>query len=803
MADEKQPQDSIPSLIDGLDFGVLLFDQNLKVLWMNQAMERLFGLSRSTTHGEDLFTFFNDQIIPRITNGGAFREQVFSSVASGSPVPTTELRLSSGAGQQVWVEFSSQVIEHGPFKGMRLDIYQDITLRKLLQRGIDRHVGQLGEMIEGRTEELSRTAEELQKESNERKHAEELLGKEKEFSRQILETSPAFLVALDPEGTIRMVSKSLLRSLNREKDQILESPFFSTFLPLEDEEPAFLRFRTLVANPVPAVEDYRMRTREGSLRIVEWHLRPVCKEDRTVEFVLGVGIDITDRKAMEGALKASEDLYRTIFEATLAATVIIDRESTIIQANRAFSRLLGEEERSLIGQKLFEIVESIDRGTLSTLLYRAQSTKDAFTSGECRLRRTGGPSREVVVTVSSIPATQRSVLSFLDITERKRAERELAERNRFLSIIHQMITAATSSKSLEESLTTLLEKSLQLLEYDAGAIYLMEPDKKKARLTSHRGMPDWMVRRAERLDIQEDPYHQIFIEGKTEYRGKNEIGLLSMAWIPFLTDSDVIGAVHFLTGRQEAFSEQEKTILESLSREVGNAIRCGILKEELEDSNTLANLYLDIMTHDINNANSVSLMYAELLVDILEGENREIAQKLSAGIRRSSDIITNVNLLRKIREEKVTLSPLALDEVVTSALEALPESRVRYIPVGLQVCADPLLSEVFANLVGNSLKFGGKGVVVTISAAEMDAEVEVVVSDTGPGIPDSLKPLLFRRFERGKSRVRGRGLGLYLCRMLMERYGGRIWVEDRVSGHPEQGVTFKFRIRKAGPGGVC
>ncbi len=803
MADEKQPQDSIPSLIDGLDFGVLLFDQNLKVLWMNQAMERLFGLSRTAMHGEDLFAFFNARIVPRITSGEAFRELVFSSVASGSAVSTTELRLSAGTGEQRWVEYSSQVIEHGPFQGMRLDIYQDITMRKLLQREIDRHVGHLGQVIEGKTEELARTAGELEKESGERKRAEEQLEKEKEFSRQILETSPAFLVALDREGMIRMVSQSLLRALNRERGEVLGAPFFPTLLPADEESSAVQRFRDLLSHPVPQMEEYRVRTKEGLLRTVEWHLRPVCKEGQTVDFVLVVGIDITDRKAMEAALRASEDLYRTIFEHTLAATAIVDRETTIFQVNRAFSRLIGGEERSFSGQKLMDFVDPADWGALSTLLQNALASSREFLSGECHLRRTEGPGGEVVVTAAAIPGTSRFVLSFLDITEQKRAQQELAERNRFLSIIHQMIIAATSSRTLSESLTTLLEKSLQLLEYDAGAIYLVDSERKNARLTSHQGMPEWMIRGADRLDVRNDPYHQVFIEGKAEYRGREEMGLLSMAWVPFLADSDVIGAVHFLTGRQEAFSEEEKTILESLSREVGNAIRCGILKEELEDSNALANLYLDLLTHDINNANSVSLMYAELLVDMLEGEKREIAQKLSAGIRRSSDIITNVNLLRKIREEKVTLAPTALDDVIHATIEALPDSRVRYTPVGIQVCADPLLSEVFANLIGNSLKFGGKEVVVTIAVAERDGEVEISVTDTGPGIPDSLKPVLFRRFERGKTGVRGKGLGLYLCRMILERYGGRIWVENRLPAHPNQGVTFKFRIRKAGLGGKC
>jgi two-component system sensor histidine kinase BarA len=229
---------------------------------------------------------------------------------------------------------------------------------------------------------------------------------------------------------------------------------------------------------------------------------------------------------------------------------------------------------------------------------------------------------------------------------------------------------------------------------------------------------------------------------------------------------------------------------------VGNALACGLLKEELAESNTLSNLYLDIMTHDINNANAVSLMYAELLVEILDGKKKEMAEKLTAGIRRSTGIISNVSTMRKIREEKTPLQPMSLDEVIEAEMKGFPSAHILYTPIGITVCADPLLSEVFANLIGNSMKFGGKDVQITISLVDAENEVEVAIADTGPGIPDSLKPLLFRRFERGQTKVRGKGLGLYLCRMLIERYGGKIWVEDQVPGHSERGAIFKFLLKK-------
>ncbi|MFY1644016.1 ATP-binding protein, partial [Methanoculleus bourgensis] len=95
-------------------------------------------------------------------------------------------------------------------------------------------------------------------------------------------------------------------------------------------------------------------------------------------------------------------------------------------------------------------------------------------------------------------------------------------------------------------------------------------------------------------------------------------------------------------------------------------------------------------------------------------------------------------------------------------------------------------------------KFGGPDVGITIRVEERREEVEVSVEDTGPGIPDTVKMDLFHRFGKGECRLAGAGLGLYICRMLIERYGGRIRADDRVRGEPGCGAAIRFTLRKAG-----
>lgn len=217
---------------------------------------------------------------------------------------------------------------------------------------------------------------------------------------------------------------------------------------------------------------------------------------------------------------------------------------------------------------------------------------------------------------------------------------------------------------------------------------------------------------------------------------------------------------------------------------------------ELQRSTEKANLYLDILTHDIRNATNTASLYAELLVEGLEGAPRSYTEKVQKSLRKNVEIIRNVETIRQIQEEAVALRPVALDPVVRAEIEHYPDVSITYAGTTVTVLADDLLAEVFTNLIGNAEKFAGPGGQVTIRVEDRGEEIEVSVEDDGPGIPDEKKPHLFARFSGGGEKG-GRGLGLYICRMLVERYGGRIRADDRVAGRPEEGAAIRFTLKKA------
>ena len=218
----------------------------------------------------------------------------------------------------------------------------------------------------------------------------------------------------------------------------------------------------------------------------------------------------------------------------------------------------------------------------------------------------------------------------------------------------------------------------------------------------------------------------------------------------------------------------------------------------LRDAHHEVNFYLDIITHDINNTNHTAQLYLELLNDEVNHEGAPFIDGVRQAIGKSDDIISNISTLRHIKDVKRELQPVSLAPILES--EASRNSRISTALDGQNhvVMADSLISQAFTNIIENSLKFGGDDVLVTIIVAEGEDTIEVRISDTGPGIPDSVKPHIFSRYQRGTTeRVRGKGLGLFIVQTLIQdRYGGSIRVEDRIPGDHTQGATFIMTLKK-------
>ena len=222
----------------------------------------------------------------------------------------------------------------------------------------------------------------------------------------------------------------------------------------------------------------------------------------------------------------------------------------------------------------------------------------------------------------------------------------------------------------------------------------------------------------------------------------------------------------------------------------------------LEELNRKANLYLDIyldaITYEILNSLMGLRGYAELFRETAGPKEKFFAKKIIGITQKSNEVIRNIETISHIYKTPPEIRPVNLADILKKETESRPGVHFQIDNCDREVLANDMLGVVFDNLFSNSLKFGGPGVIIGICARDInDQEIEIMVTDDGPGIPDVMKPRVFDRFALDKKTRSSYGLGLHIVKMLIESYGGRVRADDRVAGDPKQGAAIRFTLRKA------
>ena len=237
------------------------------------------------------------------------------------------------------------------------------------------------------------------------------------------------------------------------------------------------------------------------------------------------------------------------------------------------------------------------------------------------------------------------------------------------------------------------------------------------------------------------------------------------------------------------------------------------VEKELLEAKSQAELYLDLMGHDINNMHQMALGYLEIARDVQAAEGqRALLDKPIEALQRSARLIRNVRKLQMLHEGTINTQTI---DLCTKLSELQSEYGVLHGKTvslnlnghtGCYVLANELLYDVFANLVGNAIKHTDDGAIITISldSRKMGGRLcyAVSVEDDGPGIPDDFKDIIFNRLLKGTTKAKGSGIGLYLVKSLVDSYRGRVWVEDRVPGDHTKGAKFVVMLPAAENKGI-
>ncbi|MFW9992697.1 MAG: ATP-binding protein [Candidatus Odinarchaeota archaeon] len=230
------------------------------------------------------------------------------------------------------------------------------------------------------------------------------------------------------------------------------------------------------------------------------------------------------------------------------------------------------------------------------------------------------------------------------------------------------------------------------------------------------------------------------------------------------------------------------------------------LKKRMND----VELYLNIITHDLNNYLQTSRGYHEIFMEHLVSfpELAGAFQHSLAGITNATTLLSNISILMK------TILPVSYDfqpidvlltiiKVHKKLLELFPHKRIELQTENIMpsdsVLADILFEQMMLNLLINAVKFDERELVkIKISARDsIDSKHYVLaITDQGKGIPPEQRKEVFEKYNEFRKKGTGSGLGLFIVKNLIERYKGRIWIESRLPEDYKSGTTFVIELKK-------
>jgi signal transduction histidine kinase len=302
----------------------------------------------------------------------------------------------------------------------------------------------------------------------------------------------------------------------------------------------------------------------------------------------------------------------------------------------------------------------------------------------------------------------------------------------------------------------------------------------------------------------------------------NELALQSLMVVPITRGPKILGLLAVADRKGgEPFTDEDLNLLLALAGQATIAVENLRLHSEIKKANELLQEYdrlksefVGIVAHDFRRPLMAIRGFAELVLeeeDLPIESRREFMRTVISETDHLAQLANDTLLITQIETgqlsfnfREVDLGPFILEAVPLGISE---HSVLMDVPQSLpKIWADPdRLRQVVTNLVTNAVKYSPEGGSITVRCRERGPQhVVIAVIDHGLGIPPEQVPKLFQKFARIRSdehlKISGTGLGLYICRLIVEGHGGQIWVESA----PGKGSTFAMALphdaRTARPG---
>jgi PAS domain S-box-containing protein len=619
-----------------------------------------------------------------------------------------------------------------------------------------------------------------------RKRAEAALRESEERFRQTFELAASGMAHVTLDGHFLRVNRSLCQILGYGRDELVGRSVKELSHP-EDRD---------------LTDAERGRVREGEIETARFEKRYVRKNGTVVwvdlaialardaagepEYEIAVFDDITSRKVLDAALRDKTELLQLGQSAARMIILDYDIRGDYLTWSDNPEWLRGPLPASGEYPKFKDQVHPDDRERFILARSRAIDTLEPGTQ-EYRVVRTDGQVLWVMARHRMLAGgdgkAARMLVALIDVTERKHAEAALRESEARFRSLTQLSSDWYWEQDNSFRLTFMSGRMGERTGLDARSFLGQQRwDTPALNLTED----DWRAHRQQL--VRHEPFRDFELQRPTPEGGSR--------WIS-LSGEPVYGDDGAFVG----YRGVGKDITEGKQAEI--ALREA--HEELKRSNAELEQFAYVASHDLQEPLRMVSSYTQLLVrrygDKLDGDSREFMGYIVDGAARMKQLIEDLLAYSRVGTKGKEFREVAVEEALRRAVSNL---RAAIQETGAAVTWDALptvaaddtqLAQLFQNLIGNALKFRSASVPrIHVFVSSNEPQWHFMVRDNGIGIEPQYFERIFMVFQRlhNKAEFPGTGIGLAICKKVVERHGGRIWVESR----PGEGSAFHFTLPK-------
>jgi two-component system NtrC family sensor kinase len=718
------------------DDGIIVFDKNYQIEFANTVASELTGYSKERLVGMDFRHLLSERDI-------GYLDQMHSEV---------------GTDESKRVCTEMEVLTQ---KGLKWDAEVCITIAKMEKGGVKTYA--------------------YLRNITERKRMEREIREATKRFEKIAEMGEDGIIVFDEDSRIEFSNQMAAEILGLPKDQILGREFFS-LIGKRDEE--FLEEMVMRGEGLgqKVCTEMSIQTPQDQVKATEVCVAPTRSDDgriRTYAYIR----DITERKKFEKELKESEEKFRNLFERVRHGLFISSKEGKFIDCNQALLEMVGYQDKEEflkidIAKDLY--VNPEDRKTFQRLIEQHGFVKDL----EVEFKKKNAEKITVLLTAHVKRDEKRGVIGYeglnIDISERKRMERELKEANEFLM------------KLIESSVDGIIVTNTKgdILMFNRGAENILEYKADEV---------------AGKMNIRSIYEPGVAKEVMGKLRSPDYGGVGKLTSFPIfhrrkdgeLIEGDLSASIIYdEKGKEIASVGIFKDLRERLriERELQKTQQALLQSEKLAAMGRLTSQ----IAHELNNPiygimNTLELLKTEIPP---ESKRRKILELSLSETQRLAEMLRNMLSFSKPEEEKKR--PIKMNELIEGILLVM-EKQMRESNIKVETFFDDEIPEVMAstnqmrqvmlNMLKNAKEAMPKGGTLTVKTSKEINKVLIHIQDTGVGIPEEIRDKIFEAFFTTKQKVKGVGLGLSVCYGIIKDHGGEIKVES------EEGKGTNFRIR--------